>query len=183
MTVVRKKAMDAFLKGDKKTSRKSKSPADRSRLDSVDSGSRVSHGSRSSITNDDAATEASTVPTTVSQGTESVKRTTTISPNRSPAPSNYEQVTSAEGSAARTQRPRDFILPAAPIVLPCRRSVPLPYDTHVPPPFVSIGKALDPFRTMFQSSHPSVSVEELKFYCSRYFGTRSLGKYWIPVGQ
>jgi hypothetical protein len=34
---------------------------------------------------------------------------------------------------------------------------------------------------MFQSSHPSVSVEELKFYCNRYFGTRALGKYWIPT--
>jgi hypothetical protein len=34
---------------------------------------------------------------------------------------------------------------------------------------------------MFQSSHPGVSVEQLKFHCSRYFGTRSLGIFWIPT--
>jgi hypothetical protein len=39
------------------------------------------------------------------------------------------------------------------------------FDSCSPPQQVSIGKSLDPFRTMFQSSSPSVSVEELKYHC------------------
>ncbi|KAF2032015.1 hypothetical protein EK21DRAFT_99335 [Setomelanomma holmii] len=119
MTVVRKKAMDAYLKGDGKE-KNVKSSAGRSRFSSVDSASRASNRSRSSVGREDALTDIST-----------------------------------------TGR--------------------LPYDEYQPRPFVSIGKSLDPFRTMFQASHPSVSVEEMKFYCSRYFGTKALGRYWIPT--
>ncbi|KAF1915087.1 hypothetical protein BDU57DRAFT_557307 [Ampelomyces quisqualis] len=124
MTTVRKKAMDAFLKGDGKANKKSKSSTARSRFSSVGSGSNKSK---------------------------------------------------------LIQETHDFVLPPAPMFLHCQRGVTIPYDTHTPPPFVSIGKSLDPFRTMFQSSHPGVSVEELKFHCNRYFGTRALGRYWIPT--
>ncbi|EAT85545.2 hypothetical protein SNOG_06894 [Parastagonospora nodorum SN15] len=126
MNIVRKKAMDSFLKGDGKSSSKSKSSAGRSRFSSVDSESRGSNKSKLSVS----------------------------------------------GS---------FVLPAVPIFLRCEKGVPIPYDAYMPQPFQSIGKSLDPFRTMFQASHPGVSVEELKFHCSRYFGTRALGKYWIPT--
>jgi hypothetical protein len=183
MTTVRKKALDAFLKGDGKSSKKSKSSAGRSRFSSVDSDSKGSNRSKLSVSSQDAVTDISTIPTTVSQGAESVGRTKASSPTRSSVtPSSHDQDTpGAEGPVVRAQQPRDFILPAAPIFLPCRKGAPAAYDTHTPPPFVSIGKSLDPFRTMFQSSHPGVSVEELKFHCSRYFGTRALGKYWIPT--
>jgi hypothetical protein len=177
MTVVRKKAMAAYLEGDEKSSKKS-----RSRFSSVDSESKGSNRSKRSVGSQDA-TDLSTIPTTVSQAGEIVGRTKASSPVRSShTPSSHEQDTSSvEGPVVRAQQPHDFVLPAAPIFLPCRKGIPLPYDNHTPPPFVSIGKSLDPFRTMFQSSHPGVSVEELKFHCSRYFGTRALGRYWIPT--
>jgi hypothetical protein len=75
----------------------------------------------------------------------------------------------------------DFVLPSAPIVIPPREGVTLPYDEFSPGPFQSLGKPLDPFQAMFQSSHPKVSVEELKFYCSRSFGTKAMGMHWIPT--
>lgn len=183
MTTVRKKAMDAFLKGDRKTVRNAKSPAERSRFSSVDSGSRASNRSRSSVGRDDAFTDNSTMPTTVSQGVPSITRTKAGSPTRSSvAPSSHDQdAQSTEGAVARVQRFREFVLEDAPLVTPARDNVPLPYDAYQPGPFVSIGKSLDPFRTMFQSSHPGVSVEQLKFHCSRYFGTRGLGRHWIPT--
>lgn len=179
MTSVRKKAMDAYLKSDDNTGKKPRNSVDRPRLASVDSSSMISDFSRSSIVFDDTSTALSTVASTFSRSAESTRRKKSGSTSiRSNSNSQDLDATSGEGSIAK---PRKSILPPAPIVLPCRTSVPLPYDTYVPAPFVSIGKNIDPFRTMFQSSHPSVSVEELKFYCSRYFGTRSLGRYWIPT--
>ncbi|OAK98730.1 hypothetical protein IQ06DRAFT_225161 [Phaeosphaeriaceae sp. SRC1lsM3a] len=74
-----------------------------------------------------------------------------------------------------------LVVPQAHLFFKCRPEAPMPYNSHIPPPFVSLGKNIDPFRTMFQSSHPGVSVEDLKFRCNRYFGTRALGKYWIPT--
>ncbi|KAH7414456.1 hypothetical protein DE146DRAFT_674019 [Phaeosphaeria sp. MPI-PUGE-AT-0046c] len=75
----------------------------------------------------------------------------------------------------------ELVQPQAHLFLQCRPEAPMPYNQHIPPPLSSLGKNIDPFRTMFQSSHPSVSVEDLKFHCNRYFGTRALGKYWIPT--
>jgi hypothetical protein len=183
MTTVRKKAMDAFLRGDGKigkTGKKARGSVDRSRLNSEDS---ASNRSRSSIGSHDAITELSTVPTAYTQSLGSTNRTETSSPTRSSiALSSYSRdAPGIDGAMVRRQRPHDFVLPAAPIVLPSRRNIKLPYDDYLPPPFVSIGKAIDPFQTMFQSSHPQISVEELKFHCSRYFGTRALGRYWIPT--
>jgi hypothetical protein len=183
MTAVRKKAMDAFLKSEKGSSKKSKSSAGRSRFSSVGSDSRGSRRSKLSVGSQDAITDISNIPTTVSQDTVSIGRTKTSSPTRSSVtPSSLDQdATYARGPVARTQQAHNFVLPSAPIFQSCRKGVPIPYDAYMPAPFVSIGKNIDPFRTMFQSSHPGVSVEELKFHCNRYFGTRALGKYWIPT--
>ncbi|KAH3918475.1 hypothetical protein HBH56_037160 [Parastagonospora nodorum] len=183
MNIVRKKAMDSFLKGDGKSSSKSKSSAGRSRFSSVDSESRGSNKSKLSVVSLEPVTESSAIPTTISHGAESVVHTRASSPSRSSVtPSSHDQDTSGpEGAVVRKQQSGSFVLPAVPIFLRCEKGVPIPYDAYMPQPFQSIGKSLDPFRTMFQASHPGVSVEELKFHCSRYFGTRALGKYWIPT--
>ena len=75
----------------------------------------------------------------------------------------------------------NFKLPGPPMILPMRSHLALPYDHYTPRPFESIGKPLDPFRSMFQASHPKVSVEELKWYCSRSFGTKAMGLHWIAT--
>lgn len=183
MTTVRKKAMDAWLKSDGKPAKKSKSPTGRSRFSSVDSESRGSTRSKLSIGSQDAVTELSTLPTSLSIGNGSVAHTMEESLDRSPiTPESYDaEPAEVMEPIARMQQAPEFIVPDAPLFLKCRAGVPVPYDSYVPAPFVSIGKNIDPFRTMFQSSHPQVSVEELKFHCNRYFGTRGLGKYWIPT--
>lgn len=66
-------------------------------------------------------------------------------------------------------------------MVPMRTNIKLPYDVQIPPPFISLGKAVDPFQTMFQSRFPHVSVETLKFHCARFFGTRAMGQNWIPT--
>jgi len=180
VTTVRKKAMDAFLKGDRKTSTGPRSYTDMSRLNTVPSSSDV--WSQTGIDPDDSSTVLSTIPTTASEHSESIYQ-----PTKNPRETPFIETEDDQQSPRKCvlvvnqQRPRDFILPAAPIVVPIRQGIPLPYDEYVPQPFVSIGKSIDPFRTMFQAQHPGVSVEELKFHCSRYFGTRSLGRYWIPT--
>jgi hypothetical protein len=77
-------------------------------------------------------------------------------------------------------RPLQSTIPQAPIVVPIQAGVQYPFDRHHMPPLKSIGANLDPFRTMFQSNDARVSVERLKHHCRVYFGTRSLGRVWIP---
>ncbi|KAJ4367435.1 hypothetical protein N0V83_007018 [Neocucurbitaria cava] len=171
MTTVRKKAMDHFLKDGKKGNGKSRDSADRStRLNSE-----ASDKSRSSIGSHEAGNDGQLVARPTSQ------QRTTRRKQKSRTTSSTNHGSSPDSQVARFQGPGGSVLPPAPIVLPMRTNVQLPYDNHVPPPLGSIGKSLDPFRTMFQATHPHVSVEELKFHCSRYFGTRGLGKYWIPT--
>jgi hypothetical protein len=184
MTTVRKKAMSSFLKSeDRKTSQKSKSSAGGSTLNSVDADSRGSRWSKLSVSSQDAVTDISTIATITSQGVESTELAKANSPSRSSvAPSSLDRdATYVVGPVPRTQQPHDFVVPSTPLFSACIKGAPAPYDTYTPAPFESIGRNIDPFRTMFQSSHPSVSVEELKFYCNRYFGTRALGRYWIPT--
>jgi hypothetical protein len=176
MTAVRKKAMDAYLKSEEGSSKKSKSSAGQSRFSSVESESRGSRRSKLSVVSQEASTDISIIPTTVSHDAESTER-----PKPTSASSFDQDATYTRGPVARTPQAHNFILPSAPIFQSCRKGIPAPYDEYMPAPFVSIGKNIDPFRTMFQSSHPAVSVEELKFHCNRYFGTRALGKYWIPT--
>jgi hypothetical protein len=172
--------MDAFLEREGKSGKKSKSSVGTSRFSSVDSDSRDSTRSKLSVGSQDLVTNLSTVPTTVSH---SVGYTKSGSPTRSSVTTNShdQNTTSVEGPVLKTRQSDDSASPQPSLFYLCQKGVPIPYDTYTPPPFVSIGKSLDPFRTMFQSSHPGVSVEELKFHCSRYFGTRALGKYWIPT--
>lgn len=80
-----------------------------------------------------------------------------------------------------TQGPREQVLEMVPLVEPMRITLTLPYDEEKTPLFSSLGTNVDPFKTMFQSIYPRVSVEKLKFLCARFFGTRAMGKYWIPT--
>ncbi|KAF1953388.1 hypothetical protein CC80DRAFT_420174 [Byssothecium circinans] len=75
----------------------------------------------------------------------------------------------------------EFVLPSAPIVIPSRETLALPYYEYIPGPFQSIGKPLDPFVTIYQVSHPRVSVETLKYHCTQAFGSRAMGRYWVPA--
>lgn len=90
-------------------------------------------------------------------------------------------VTYGSSYASVSGIPTDLLLPTPPMVAPMRSEFALPYDNYHPRPFQSIGRPLDPFRTMHQSSHPQVSVEELKWYCSRTFGTKALGLHWVST--
>ncbi|KAL5120234.1 hypothetical protein ACEQ8H_001792 [Pleosporales sp. CAS-2024a] len=177
---VRKKAMDSFLKDQGKTSKKSNS-SPKSRISSVESDSRGSTKSKLSVGSQDALTEPSNMPTNVSQASGSADGIQASSPAKSSVMSSFHEhgTSAAEGPLTKFHPPRHLGSSANDLFYYCED--PRPYDRHTPAPFVSIGRALDPFRTMFQSSHPQVSVEDLKFQCNRYFGTRALGKYWIPT--
>ncbi|KAF1841006.1 uncharacterized protein K460DRAFT_295719 [Cucurbitaria berberidis CBS 394.84] len=174
MAIIRRKAMDSYLKDEKKKDDKSTASADRSRVNSEASDvSRASLGSQETVNEPQIAKSASR---------QSTNRRKQLAPTKSPISTRQEQDgSSSKTQVARVQKPVGFVLPPAPIVLPMRTNVRLPYDDFESPPLYSLGKSLDPFRTMFQSSHPQVSVEELKFHCSRYFGTQGLGRYWIPT--
>ncbi|KAF2240482.1 hypothetical protein BU26DRAFT_442516, partial [Trematosphaeria pertusa] len=174
MTKVRKKAMGSYLEKEKKPRDSLKEQEQRSRLTSVDS-----TGSRASTSSEQQDVISNTEAIRIFHG-ESRRPGRRAS---SPASSVHEQRTvSPEAQIARIPKPSvDFVLPSAPIVLPMRTGVELPYDKFAPRPFESIGKPLDPFRAMFQANHPRVSVEELKWYCSRSFGTRAMGRHWIPT--
>jgi hypothetical protein len=63
-------------------------------------------------------------------------------------------------SVIKGQRPPQSL----PIIISLSIGVPL-FDGRQPLPIPPIGRAVDPFRTMFRSSHPRVAVEELKYYC------------------
>ncbi|KAL5393174.1 hypothetical protein DPSP01_000007 [Paraphaeosphaeria sporulosa] len=174
MTSVRKKAMGSYLKEKKpKATQKEQQCTGRSSIDSA--------GSRGSIEGDQ---------NDVISNTEAIKLMNGDGRRRRRKSSHSTAVTSSPETIRRTPEaqvsrlPRitmDFVLPSGPIVVPSRTGVPLPYDETSPKPFQSIGKPLDPFRTMFQASHPQVSVEELKFHCSRAFGTKAMGMHWIPT--
>lgn len=175
MTIVRKKAMDSYLKDGKKDSTP-KASADRSRLNSDAS----TEMSPSSTGNHEAVAGPSTVRG--SRPRQNIDRAKQPSSTTSPTPAKQDQLdSSSEKQIARAPKSVGSILPPAPIVVPMRTNVELPYDVFPSPPLASLGKSLDPFRTMFQASNPHISVEELKFHCSRYFGTWGLGRYWIPT--
>ena len=170
MTRVRRKAMGSYLreKRPRGASKEQKFGAGEGLAHSrLDSGSDQPDGSCSGESRVSAHGDINILPSGIALsqgGTDSHARTT---------------------PAAQVSRlPRifmDFVLPSAPIVVPSREGVILPYDEFLPGPFQSLGKPLDPFRSMFQSHQPRVSVEELKFYCSRSFGTKAMGMHWIPT--
>ncbi|KAJ4301819.1 hypothetical protein N0V90_003915 [Kalmusia sp. IMI 367209] len=170
MTRVRKKAMGSYLK--EKTPRgASKEQQYRSTEDSASSRSSVGSDQQDVISNSEALRLLN------GDGRRKSSRSTTMHES----PESHRRKT-PESQVSRLPRiSMDFVLPSAPIVTPSRTGVPLAYDETSPRPFQSIGKPLDPFRTMFQASHPQVSVEELKFHCSRSFGTKAMGAHWIPT--
>jgi hypothetical protein len=176
MTIVRKKAMDSFLKDNKNDPRPRRS--DRQRLNSHDSsGTHTSVGSDEATAN---AVQSQEVPES-HKGQGTTRRQRQVSAN-TPAPGNRNRKSSnPERQLVHPRKSVDNLPPLGPIVVPMRNNIKLPYDVQIPPPFVSLGKAVDPFQTMFQSSFPQVSVETLKFHCARFFGTRAMGQHWIPT--
>lgn len=173
MTQVRKQAMDSYLK-------KEKNPNDRLRKQSDDSNSGASRSSIGSEQQDavDAVIagkdENDLKDDANSEGSQIARRRS--SDLHSAASSNTEQrnVTSSH-RISRIPATLDMVLAAAPMVQPMRTDIDLPYMKFAHSAFQSIGnpqeslgKPLDPFRTMYQASHPLVSVEELKFHCMYY---------------
>lgn len=100
---------------------------------------------------------------------------------RSPQPRHSKHFSSTEIQRSTIYGPQEMVLDAAPVVTPMRTHIILEYDAEKTPLFSSLGKGVDPFKTMFQSSYPRVSVENLKFLCARFFGTRAMGRRWIPT--
>lgn len=166
MTTVRKRAMRAFLE----TNKKPTNPADQQRHASVGStGSRASDESQS----------AEVATTAKEKSAESAaRRTKSATPVLTNARHDQHSLT------REAQESSVFVLDAAPIVIPSRTNdngEMLPYDRTQAPLFVSLGKNIDPFRTMFQSTYKVVSVERMKFLCARFFGTYAMGQKWIPT--
>ncbi|KAF1944467.1 hypothetical protein EJ02DRAFT_398158 [Clathrospora elynae] len=167
MTSVRKKAMSSYLETEKSKDTKSRA------------NSEISDKSRSSIGSQGGAFRPRVVAAHNGKGARTTKQP---SPAKSPASTMQTQKAPRTASqVARIQKQVESILPQAPIVVPMEDRTDFPFDLKPAPRLVSIGKALDPFQTMFQSSNPRVSVEELKYHCSKFFGTHGLGKYWIPT--
>lgn len=172
MTAVRRKAMDSFLKTDKSKDGASRSSAERSNSDASDTQvppGAAQHAVEANTGNDLANRR---------ENRDVAKRPSSIGS----APSN---LSSSSEMQVRMPRAHTTIATAPTLlIIPSRKKEDvqggLLFDEWVVPPLRSIGKSLDPFRTMYQSSHPRVSVEALKHHCSAYFGTYGLGKYWIP---
>ncbi|KAJ4353419.1 uncharacterized protein N0V89_005148 [Didymosphaeria variabile] len=170
MTTVRRKAMGSYLK--------EKKPRGAQKEQQGGLGE-DSSGSRSSVGSDQQDITSNSEAIRLMNGDGRTKSSQSTSFPRSPKTRTRK---TPESQVSRLPRiSMDFVLPSAPIVIPSRTGVRLPYDETCPKPFQSIGKPLDPFRTMPQASHPQVSVEELKFHCSISFGTKAMGMYWIPT--
>ncbi|KAF2748122.1 hypothetical protein M011DRAFT_32278 [Sporormia fimetaria CBS 119925] len=167
MTKVRKQAMDSYLKSEKKGTRSRKQSEEDD-----------SYTSRTSIGPDQQDVVDAGVSNTGAPYFHN-DRSRQTSSEQSPVSSG--RTLTPDIQVSRIPRTLDTVLSAAPIVQPMRTGMCLPYMQTTPRPFQSIGKPLDPFRTMFQAQHPSISVEELKFHCSRAFGTRAMGQHWIPT--
>jgi hypothetical protein len=99
------------------------------------------------------------------------------------SPFMYLSTTKPHSESQRTSTQGSFqgVLLQAPIVVPIIQGKEYRFDAFPMPRLVSIGESLDPFRTMFQSNCPHVSVTQLKHHCRRYFGTKGLGIHWIPI--
>jgi hypothetical protein len=165
MTKVRRKAMGSYLKNGRKPKRDAQ--GQRPRLHSEGNSSTRSRASVGSEEGDDHARSASHALRILGGGKRKVTRQPSSSlPSPASAASNHEhRVSNPDTQISRIAPTLDLVLSSAPIVQPMRVGVPLPFNGTSPQPFKSIGKPLDPFRTMFQAHHPRVSVEELKFHC------------------
>ena len=171
MTIVRKVAMRSYLEHDGKKSKKSRKP----RLVSEEStGSQPGIGVQDvAIINPTSGERAKTQSRTQNRQSHTVEST------------QLRQTLSPETHRSMRQGVHEGLLGSAPIVVPPRLKdddgKPLPYIRKATPLFVSFGEGVDPFKTMFQSSYPRVSVERMKFLCARFFGTYAMGRHWIPT--
>ena len=159
MTKVRKKAMGSYLQ-----EKRPKNPVQgrQSRMQSEGSTDSRTHSVGSEQSEFEIVFSNSNISESASGGRKGVGR----QPSSSSEPSPVESHATEPETQISSVRPSiGMILPSALIVSPSRTDVELPYDVTIPKPFQSIGKPLDPFRTMFNPNHPQISVQELKFYC------------------
>ncbi|KAH7114465.1 hypothetical protein B0J11DRAFT_511191 [Dendryphion nanum] len=170
MTKIRKKAMASHLDQKRPKQNASKEP---SRPRQHSEGSTASRASVGSNKNADDIT-----PTSEALRMYYSKQS---SPAKSPGPTLEQQAAFQNAEIAAALSTIGNMVYTTPIVQPPRTHIPLEYDLTALRPFQSIGKPLDPFRTMFNPSNPRISVEDLKFHCSRVFGTKAMGQYWIPT--
>jgi hypothetical protein len=178
MTVVRKKAMRSYLANNKDGDvRKKSTVSEEARHPSVDSsGSRSSIGSRGPVIANDVSTNLDDGISVVSRTQSSQALAATLQQTqRAPVP---ESQTSALLSMTQAFEATTLIELPRPYDDDGRE---LPYVRNPYPLFVSFGQNVDPFKTMFQSSYPRVSVEQMKFLCARFFGTKAMGRHWIPT--
>jgi hypothetical protein len=179
MTTVRKRAMRAFLETSTKDPRKPRSPVDRHR--------QASEGSTDSRlkTGDQNVAPFETVvvsPASASMSDDQEECTRRLAASsRTPIFTQHSLV--LEAQKPTEQITLEGLFERALIIGPREsdQGRPLPYVREECPLFRSFGEGVDPFRTMFQSSYPRVSVERLKFLCARFFGTRAMGQHWIPT--
>lgn len=166
MTQVRKQAMDSYLKKEKRP-RKNKTG---SRKQSEDAESQAS--TRGSVGSEEQdvvdAVISSSDALSMYYGDRRRKPTSSIPSPASSGRGNDRQTATPDIPVLRIPPVLDMVLSSAPIVQPMRTGIPLLYMQTSPRPFQSIGKPLDPFRTLFQAHHPAVSVEELKFHCTLF---------------
>lgn len=171
MTIVRKAAMRSYLEQEK-----DKKPR-AIRLTTEDSNALRSGFGSQDVAFANTAGQAQLDKTRKSSSSSKKSRPAIRPPQRS----HSQHTSSPDIPRATPQRPQERVLDAAPVVIPMRTHIVLDYDAEKTPLFSSLGKGVDPFRTMFQSSYPRVSVENLKFLCARFFGTRAMGRRWIPT--
>jgi hypothetical protein len=169
MTKIRKKAMGSYIEKGKRPRDPSREARQKARQGSMCSGS--------SFESDDFFSNSEALVVWKDDHSQPAVRPST------PTDSTYERSVGTPDSQSSEilGMSMDLLLPNAPMVLPPRTDVALPYDQFTSRPFESLGKPLDPFRSMFQASHPKVSVEELKWYCSKTFGTRAMGLHWVTT--
>lgn len=173
MTTVRKRAMRSYLENNDKDSRKPRnSVSGQSQpVRAVSTGLVASNGSQDAM----AANISSDPPSGFGGGTGKRPSSTAR-----PATSRIQR-SSNPGASNTTMDMISQQLMETTLIEGPRTDRVLPYDIKPTPLFKSFGEGVDPFRTMFQSSYPRVSVERMKFFCARFFGTKAMGMHWIPT--
>ncbi|CBX92483.1 hypothetical protein LEMA_P051890.1 [Plenodomus lingam JN3] len=171
MTAVRKTAMASFLKNEKSKEISSRDSTD-------ESNGVASDGSFSQVATQTAVNTSDTSDSLHPPKCSNRKQQPVST--RQPPHIHLDTPSSPQNQVARLHTPIASLSKPAELITPSRQGIELPFDIKVVPELRSLGKALDPFGTMFQSSNSLVSVEKLKWHCSRYFGTYGLGKHWIP---
>jgi hypothetical protein len=74
------------------------------------------------------------------------------------------------------------------VTTPDESQAPFIYDRHFSPdtytplklPLV-IGNTVDPWHTLPQASTAEIPIEQLKWQCSQYYGTKGMGRHWVPT--